>query len=154
MIRGLLAFVLATLVACLGSFGFAGAADAQQAASPRRIGVLLTGSLPEEKVPHAFRQGLLDADYVEGRDVVIEWRSASGDYDRLPQLAADLVKRKVDVIVVESTVAAQVAKRATSSIPIVLAVVADPVVTYTDIRDNLPNQQPLQALHERMELNG
>jgi putative ABC transport system substrate-binding protein len=59
--------------------------------------------------------------------VVIEWRSANGDYARVPALAADLVQRKVDVIVVESTPAAQAVKHATSTIPIVLAVVADPV---------------------------
>ncbi len=104
-------------------------AYAQQPASPRRIGVLLGGSSHEEKVQQAFRQGLLDAGYVEGRDVVIEWRSADGDYTRLPQMAADLVQSRVDVIVVRSTPAAEAAKRATSTIPIVLAIVADPIVT-------------------------
>jgi putative ABC transport system substrate-binding protein len=64
---------------------------------------------------------------VEGRDVVIEWRSANGDYARLPQLAADLVERKVDVIVADTTPATQAAQRATSTIPIVMAIVADPV---------------------------
>jgi putative ABC transport system substrate-binding protein len=59
--------------------------------------------------------------------VVIEWRSASGDIARVPELAADLVQRKVDVIVVTGTFAAQAAKRATSTIPIVMSVVADPV---------------------------
>ena len=102
-------------------------AYAQQPASPRRIGVLLVGFSPESKEAQAFRQGLLDAGYAEGRDVVIEWRSANGDYARVPELAADLVQRKVDVIVVESTPAAQAVKRATSTIPIVMAVVADPV---------------------------
>ena len=58
---------------------------------------------------------------------MIEWRSANGDYDRIPELAADLVQRKVDVIVVEATLATQAVQRATSTIPIVLAVVADPV---------------------------
>ena len=58
---------------------------------------------------------------------MIEWRTASGDYARLPELAADLVRSKVDVIVVQSTQAAQAAKRATSTIPIVMATVADPV---------------------------
>ena len=82
---------------------------------------------PESKDAQAFRQGLLDAGYVEGRDVVIEWRSAAGDYERVPQLVADLVQRKVDVIVVDTTPAAQVAKRATSTIPIVMALVANPV---------------------------
>jgi putative ABC transport system substrate-binding protein len=82
---------------------------------------------PEDKQPQAFRQGLRDAGYAEGRDVVFEWRSAHGDYDQLPSLAADLVQRKVDVIVVDTTRVAQAVKRATSSIPIVMAVVADPV---------------------------
>ena len=75
----------------------------------------------------AFRQGLQDAGYVEGRDVVIEWRSGSGDYARMPSLVADLVQGKVEVIVVSGTPPAQAAKRATSTIPIVLAIVADPV---------------------------
>jgi putative ABC transport system substrate-binding protein len=107
-------------------FGFP-TADAQQPASPRRIGVLLVGFSPESKEAQAFRQGLQDAGYVEGRDVVIEWRFASGDYARVPALAADLVQRKVDVIVVATSVAAKAVKRATSTIPIVMAVVADPV---------------------------
>jgi putative ABC transport system substrate-binding protein len=127
MTRALLAFPLATLLACLGSFGFASAADAQHPASPRHIGFLLVARSPESKEAQAFRQGLRDAGYAEGRDVVTEWRSANGDYDRIPELAADLVQRKVDVIVVEATLATQAVKRATSTIPIVLAVVADPV---------------------------
>ena len=102
-------------------------AYAQQPASPRRIGVLLVGFSPESKEAQAFRQGLRDAGYAEGRDVVIEWRSAKGDYDRVHQLVADLVQRKVDVIVADSTNAAGAAKRATSTIPVVMAVVADPV---------------------------
>jgi putative ABC transport system substrate-binding protein len=101
-------------------------AYAQRSASPRYIGVLLAVYSPESKEAQAFRQGLRDAGYVEGRDVVIEWRWASGDYARIPELVADLVQRKVDVIVVDSTVAAQAAKRSTSSIPIVIHV-ADPV---------------------------
>ena len=75
----------------------------------------------------AFRQGLRDAGYFEGRDVVIEWRSANGDYDRVPALVADLVRSKVDVIVQDSTVGTEVTKRATSTIPIVMALVLDPV---------------------------
>jgi len=102
-------------------------AYAQQPASPRRIGVLLISFSPESKEAQAFREGLRDAGYSEGRDVVIEWRSANGDFARIPELAADLVQRKVDVIVVQSTPAAEVAKRVTSTIPIVLAIVADPV---------------------------
>ena len=104
MTRRAFVFGLAALVACLGSFGLASAADAQQPASPRRIGVLLVAFSPESKEAQAFRQGLRDAGYAEGRDVVIEWRSANGDYARVPELVADLVQRKVDVIVVDSTV--------------------------------------------------
>jgi putative ABC transport system substrate-binding protein len=102
-------------------------AYAQQSASPWRIGVLLGALSPERTEAQAFRQGLLDAGYVEGRDVVIEWRTATGDYHQIPELAADLVQRKVDVIVVVSTPAAQAVKRATSTIPIVMANVGDPV---------------------------
>jgi len=101
----------------------------QQPASPRRIGVLLVGFSPESKEAQAFRQGLRDAGYAEGRDVVIEWRHANGDYDRVPELVDDLVQRKVEVIVADSTYAARAAKRATSTIPVVMAVVADPVGT-------------------------
>jgi putative tryptophan/tyrosine transport system substrate-binding protein len=125
--RDLRLFALVAVVACLGPFGLASAADAQQPASPRRIGVLLGGLSPESKEAQAFRQGLLDAGYSEGRDVVIEWRTAGGDYARLPELAADLVQRKVDVIVVQSTLAGLAVKRATSTIPIVMATVADPI---------------------------
>jgi putative ABC transport system substrate-binding protein len=102
---------------------------AQQQTAPRRIGVILVGYLPESKQAQEFRQGLKDAGYVEGRDVVIEWRSASGDYDRVKGLVADLVQRQVEVIVVENTFAAITTQRATSSIPIVMAIVADPVGT-------------------------
>jgi putative ABC transport system substrate-binding protein len=107
--------------------GLASTADAQQPAPPRRIGVLLLAQSPEGEVAQKFRQGLRDTGYSEGRDVVIEWCFANGDYARLPALAADLVKSKVDVIVVDSTPATQAAKRATSTIPVVMGIVADPV---------------------------
>jgi putative ABC transport system substrate-binding protein len=103
------------------------AAGAQQAAHPRRIGVLLVGLSPESKQAKHFRLGLRDAGYSEGRDVLIEWRSANGDYDKVPALIADLVQSKVDVIVQDSTVGTEVTKRATSTIPIVMALVLDPV---------------------------
>jgi putative ABC transport system substrate-binding protein len=79
------------------------AAGAQQAPPSRQIGVLLNAFSPEEQAPQAFRQGLRDAGYSVGGDVVIEWRAAHGDRSRLPELAADLVQRKVDVIVGDST---------------------------------------------------
>ena len=103
------------------------AAQAQPTASPRRIGVLLVGLLPESKPAKHFRLGLRDAGYSEGRDVVIEWRSANGDYDRVPALIADLLQSKVEVIVQDSTVGTDLTKRATSAIPIVMALVLDPI---------------------------
>jgi len=103
------------------------AAQAQKGASPRRIGVLLVGLSPESKAAKQFRLGLRDLGYSEGRDVVLEWRSANGDYNRVPELVADLVRSKVDVIVQDSTVGTEVTKRATSTIPIVMALVLDPV---------------------------
>ena len=102
-------------------------ASAQRSASPRRVGVLFVLLSSAGREAQAFRQGLRDAGYAEGSDVLIEWRSASGDYARLPQLAAELIQRKVDVIVADTTQATQAAQRATSTIPIVMAIVADPV---------------------------
>src|SRR5262249_57773527 len=69
----------------------------------------------------AFRQGLRDLGYVEGRNIAIEYRSAEGELDRLSPLADDLVRRKVDVIVTSSGQGALRAKKATSTIPIVMA---------------------------------
>jgi putative ABC transport system substrate-binding protein len=77
----------------------------------------------------AFRQGLHELGYVEGRNIQIESRWAEGNYDRLPGLAADLVRLKVDVIVTYGTPAAQAAKGATGTIPIVMAAIIDPVAS-------------------------
>ena len=102
------------------------AARAQQpSAKVFRIGFLgsaTADSLP--KRPEAFRAGLRDLGYQEGRDFVIEYRWADGNYDRLPALIADLARLKVDVIVTHGTPAALAAKTATT-IPVVLAVVGD-----------------------------
>lgn len=115
------------LTACVAQWLCTEAVQAQQGTSPRRIGVLLVGTPPESKQVRGLTQGLEDAGYVKGRDVLFEWRSANGDYDRLPELAADLVNRTVDVIVAEHTLAVLALKRATSTIPIVMAIVADPL---------------------------
>ena len=77
VIRYLRLFAHAALSAYLGLFGLASAADAQQPASPQRIGVLLVTFSPESKEMQAFRQGLRDAGYAEGRDLVIESRHAN-----------------------------------------------------------------------------
>ena len=104
------------------------AADAQQAAKNTRIGYLAINLAANPHLHEAFRQGLRDLGYVEGRNVVIEYRDAEGKVERLPALAAELVALKVDVIVVGgSTVAALAAKQATRTLPIVFASAGDPV---------------------------
>jgi putative ABC transport system substrate-binding protein len=105
----------------------AASAQGQQAAPPRRIAVILVGLSPQSSGARALREGLRDAGYTEGRDVVLDWRSAKGDYAQLPAMAADVVRTEPDIIVVESTIAMAAVKQSTSSIPIVMTVVADPV---------------------------
>ena len=76
-----------------------------------------------------FRAGLRDLGYVEGRNIVLEYRWAEGNYDRLPELIAELIALKVDVIVTAGTPAALAVKRATTTIPLVMVAVGDPVGT-------------------------
>jgi putative ABC transport system substrate-binding protein len=104
------------------------AARAQQPSSPV-IGLLHPGS-PEANAKYvaSFRKGLAEADFVEGRNIAIEYRWGHSDSDRLPELASDLISRRVAVIVTPGGVAAALAaKTATTSIPIVFVIGADPV---------------------------
>jgi putative ABC transport system substrate-binding protein len=103
------------------------AAEAQQAAKVTRIGYLSANLAASPHILEAFRQGLRDLGYVEGRNVVIEYRYAEGNVERLPALAAELVALKVDVIVASGTLAALAAKQATSNFPIVFSPAGDPV---------------------------
>ena len=105
-------------------------AQAQQPARIPRIGILspASGSVFSARV-EAFRQRLRELGYVEGKNIVIEYRYAEGKSERLPDLAAELVQLKVDVIVTTSAGATLAAKKASATIPIVFAAAADPVGT-------------------------
>ena len=104
------------------------AAEAQQATKVTPIGYLSFPSLSANTARiEAFRQGLRELGYVEGKNIVIEWRSADGKVDRLPALAAELVRLKVAVIVTSGGALTRRAKEATSTIPIVMTNDPDPV---------------------------
>jgi putative ABC transport system substrate-binding protein len=102
---------------------------AQQSAKVYRIGLLI-GSTESFVAPYVaiFRQALRALGYVEGGNIAIEYRYAEGNYDRLPLLAADLARLKVDIVVTEGTPPTRAAKQVTTTIPIVMTVTGDPVV--------------------------
>ena len=104
------------------------AAHAQQPTMPT-IGALVIGNINPEQFWREFRQGLRDLGYVEGQNIRFEFRSAEGRLDRLPELAAELVRLKVDIIVTWFTPTAVAAKQATHEIPIVMAETGDPIGT-------------------------
>jgi len=103
-------------------------AEAQQSTKVPRIGYLggATPSAVSDRI-EAFRQGLRELGYIEGENLVIEWRPAEGKFDRLPALAAELVRLKVNIIVTGGPASTRAAKAATSTIPIVMAQDNDPV---------------------------
>ena len=105
------------------------AARAQQPMMPV-IGFLgaLSASRWASRV-EAFRAGLRDLGYVEGKNIIVEFRWAEGNYDRLPDLADELVHRRVDVLVTHGTPGTRAAKQATKTIPIVMAISGDAVAT-------------------------
>ena len=103
-------------------------AQTQQPAKIHRIGWLASGSASGiAPLTDAFRQGLRQLGYVEGKNIVIEYRYAEGKFDRLPELASEIVHLKVDVIVVANASAIDAVKRATATIPIVMVGPGDPV---------------------------
>jgi ABC-type uncharacterized transport system substrate-binding protein len=104
------------------------AAAAQQPGKVPRVG-FLWGGTPAENVARlaGFRQGLRELGYIEGKNIIIDDRWAEGNYERLQELVAELVRSNVDVIVTQGTPGSLVAKRATTTIPIVLANAGDPV---------------------------
>jgi len=106
------------------------AVEAQQAGKVHRIGMLETTSMALNAANiEAFRQGLRELGYVEGRNYIIEYRSADGRSERFPDLAAELVRQKVDVILTRGTPAVMAAKSATGTIPVVMAASSDPVLS-------------------------
>jgi putative ABC transport system substrate-binding protein len=119
---------LGTLAGCLLAAPLA--AEAQQAGKVPRIGYLgLTSPSDRPPLLDAFRQGLRELGWVEGQNIVIDYRFAEGRFDRLPALAAELVRLKVDIIVSGGTQGVTAAKNATEAIPIVMITVRDPIGT-------------------------
>jgi putative ABC transport system substrate-binding protein len=108
-------FTLCTFVAMLFALG----SSAQAQSKIPRVGIIFMGGRDQ---PHleAFKQGLRDHGYSEGKNIILEYRYAEGNYERLPDLAKDFVREKVDVIVTTSSVSAQAARKATRTIPIVI----------------------------------
>jgi putative tryptophan/tyrosine transport system substrate-binding protein len=109
-----------------------GLAQAQQAKKVARIGYLSQGFPPPPSAPlhpsvEAFYQGLREVGYTEGKNLIVEYRYAKGNSNRFPELSAELVSSKVDLIVATSTPAIRAARQATTTIPIVMLSVGDPI---------------------------
>ena len=103
-------------------------ADAQQPKKVHKVGYLTNDSVAVDMPRrNAFRQGLRDLGYIEGQNIVIEYRVGEGHIEKLPELVADLLRLKVDVIFAFTTTAVQAAKNATKEIPIVMGANVDPV---------------------------
>ena len=122
------------LLAALGSGGLGAPfiVLAQQPGRIRRVGLLATQSRPSDadfprSVYAAFQQGMRELGHIEGRNLAIEWRFADGDAKRLPELAAQLVRMQVDVLVAGGTDAPLALQQATATIPIVMTSASDPV---------------------------
>jgi putative ABC transport system substrate-binding protein len=115
------------IIALLIGLALASLAEAQQPKKIPRVGFL--GGASGEANLRDLRQGLRELGYVEGKNIIIEYRVSKGEFDRFHALAAELVRLKVDVIVTQGTPAAAAAKNATSTIPIIMSGGTDPVAT-------------------------
>ena len=119
---------LYAVVLALVFFALPFAARAQDVGNVRRIGYLAQGSAElDRNYRPAFQQGLRDLGYVEGKNITIEWRHDEGQSERVSELATELVRSNVDVIVVYGSGAVAVVKKLTNTIPIIMTVSADPV---------------------------
>src|SRR2546427_3969067 len=119
-VGGIVTLILSLLTAPLTS-------QAQQAAKVPRLGLLIPSSFSAVAARlEAFRHGLRDLGYVEGRNITIEYRFAEGKADRLPELVAELIQLKADLLVIDGTAAIRAAQQATTTIPIIMAVSGDP----------------------------
>jgi putative tryptophan/tyrosine transport system substrate-binding protein len=108
-------------------FALCGSAQAQQPTKVPRIGYLTPSISANQSLFQAFRQGLRELGYVEGKNIVIEYRWAEGKFDRLPDLAAELVRLKVEVIVTGGPADTRAVKGATTTVPVVMGFDNDPV---------------------------
>jgi putative ABC transport system substrate-binding protein len=122
-------FLLTSPAGVLAVLAAPRAAGAQQAGKVYRIGFLWDSPTVWPHALQAFRQGLRERGWTEGQNIVVEYRWAEGRFDRLPAMAEELVRLKVDVIVAPTSIYTAAAKRATATIPIVFASHADPVAT-------------------------
>jgi ABC-type uncharacterized transport system substrate-binding protein len=122
-----------TIIGCIITFALGClcvaplAAVVQQPTHVHRIGVLLGTTPGRDPFVEAFPEGMRALSYVEGQNLVLEYRGTEGEYERFPDLVAELVRLKVDIMMVPSTSAALAAKQATSTIPIVMVGLGDPV---------------------------
>ena len=116
---------IVVLSVCAMLFALCVSVEAQQGKRVPRIGYLLSGSpSTNPDFREAFRQGLQDLGYVEGKNILIEYKWAEGKLERMPELAEELVQLKVDIILAPNSGIARTAKKATTIIPIVIATVA------------------------------
>jgi putative ABC transport system substrate-binding protein len=120
---------ITVLTLCAMLFALCSVAQAQQLKKLARIGLVSSAGDPRAPGPQieAFRQGLRDLGYIEGKNILLEYRYAEGKLDRLPNLVAELIQLKVDVLFLTALVAVRAAKEMTKTIPIVMVILSDPV---------------------------